>query len=143
MTEDTKKLLQCVAKNSDIGRSSIKKLIKNCKQNSLSELLHQQYDDCNRLYVSAAALLTADGETPELAPPAGKMMAGAMIAAASIAAPTAENYATMLYNGNLRGIKEISEDMEKHSLADPRAKNLAHCLLDRLEANNRALRKLL
>ena len=139
MTLHTELLL----KNSDMGRDSLQKMIKSCKDNGLCETLKLQYDDTSRIYLSACALLGSSGEKPSDAPMTAKMMAGAMIAAAAVADKGPARLADMVVKGNERGIKEISDDLAKYDSADSRAKNLAVCLRDRLISNNNELKKYL
>lgn len=143
MNNHSELLLQSVCRAADMGRSSLQQLIKGCKDNTFNQLLKQQYDDCNRIYISGAALLGGNGEKPESAPFTGKLMSGAMVAAATVTSGEPDKYADMLVQGNLKGIKQITEDISRYSAADSRARNLAICLRDRLDANNRQLKKYL
>ena len=57
MNHHSKALLQSISKTADMGRSSLSQLLHACRDNAFCEVLRRQYDDSNRICLSAAALL--------------------------------------------------------------------------------------
>lgn len=143
MNHHSKALLQSISKTADMGRSSLSHLLHACRDNAFCEVLRRQYDDSNRICLSAAALLGSSGEQADSAPVMSRMMSGIMVAASAVTDGSNGKFADMLVQGNNKGIAEIDRELLRCSGADARVRNLAVCLRDRLAANNRELQKYL
>ncbi len=141
MKQNDKALLQCIYKNAEMGRDSIARLVRRSGESGFTALLRAQYDDYNRVCMSAAALLQSRGRQPQGAPAMAKLSADAMIMAQTITDRSCDHLANMLIKGNEMGKKEIDDDLLNYADADSRIVNLARSLRAHISENTAELRR--
>lgn len=140
MTSYNKEFLELIFKNADIGRNSIGKLIPKCEDGGLRSRLRSQYDDLNRICMSAATLIRSAGGAVKSAA-AANFAASAMIALNVTSDRSNSNLASMVIKGNQRGIREIEQKLKAFPDADMRIVNLAKSLEKHLTENTLELKR--
>lgn len=138
MNKTDRDLLERIYKNADMGRSSIGKVIEVCEDTALKGTLKQQYDNYNRVAMSAATLLRSAGGKVKPAKMAN-MGASAMISMDMLADKSSAHIAEMTLRGNDKGIKAIEDSLMDSPQADKNIVALAESLRDHIADNTREL----
>ncbi len=136
-------LLNFVAKNCQMGKSSIKQLLPKIEDGEFRRTVESQYREYDEIDDLAVKALARRGSQPEDVGAMAKMSSYLMINAGAMIDNSTAHMAEMMCKGSSNGIIEITKRLSEHHEAEPEARDLAQRLLASEEHNMEELKRYL
>lgn len=142
MTQDIA-LLNQIHQNADMGRDSVRHVIKLSSDSQFLHALSSQLDEYEQVYDESGEMLRSQGVQAEDAGPVAKAMARAASTMKSLVNPTTSRLAEMMIEGNTMGITELRKQLNAYHGSNPAVVNLAERHLRAEEKNIEEMKKYL
>lgn len=142
-TDSNTALLNFVAKNCEMGKSSIKQLLPMIHEDNFRKTVEAQYREYAEIDDLAIRALAKRGCEAEDVGAIAKMSSYLMINAGALIDDSVPHMAEMMCKGSSTGIIEITRHLSAHRDAEPEVQGLANRLLAAEEHNMEELKQFL
>lgn len=136
-------LLNFVAKNCQMGKTSIKQMLPHVKDGEFRRAVESQYREYDEIDDLAVKSLHARGAEPDDVGAIAKMSSYLMLNTGALIDPSTAHMAELMCKGSSNGIVEITRRLSEHEEAAPEAKQIANRLLASEEKNMETLKAFL
>ena len=142
-TNSSTELLNFVAKNCEMGKSSINQLLPMIHEEEFRKTVEAQYREYAEIDSLADRALAKRGSEAEHVGAMAKVSSYLMINAGALLDDSVQHMAEMMCKGSSNGIIEITRHLSAHRDAEPEVQGLANRLLAAEERNVEELKQFL